>query len=160
VDGYSAPCKMRCSTFADGPALPAPAARMLAAGVAECPWPLPNVWLGTSIECDEYSWRADELRATPAAVRFLSLEPLLSSLPRLDLTVIDWVIVGGESGPKARPMDPGWARSLRDRCVADGVAFHFKLLCTSDRCSATVVGCAISESDTVAVSHLPAMTGA
>ena len=67
----------------DGPALPAPATRMLATRVAKCPWPLPNpnVWLGTSIECDEYSWRADELRATPAAVRFLSLEPLLSSLP-------------------------------------------------------------------------------
>lgn len=110
----------------DGPALPAPATRMLAARVAKCPWPLPNVWLGTSIECDEYSWRADEMRATPAAVRFLSLEPLLSSLPSLDLTGIDWVIVGGESGPKARPMDPDWARSLRDRCIADGVAFHFK----------------------------------
>ena len=61
--------------------------------------PLPNVWLGTSIENDRYTFRADHLRATPAAVRFLSLEPLLGPLPSLDLTGIDWVIVGGESGP-------------------------------------------------------------
>lgn len=63
------------------------------------PWPLPNVWVGTSIELNEYCWRADHLRNTPAAVRFLSLEPLLGPLPDLDLTGIDWVIVGGESGP-------------------------------------------------------------
>jgi protein gp37 len=89
-------------------------------------WPLRNVWLGTSIESNRYIWRADHLRKTPAAVRFLSCEPLLGPLPDLDLTGIDWVIVGGESGPKARPMHPNWVRGLRDRCVEAGVAFLFK----------------------------------
>ena len=70
--------------------------------------------------------RADHLRATPAAVRFLSLEPLLGPLPSLDLTGIDWVIVGGESGPGARPMHLDWARDIRDRCVAARVPFFFK----------------------------------
>lgn len=86
----------------------------------------PNIWLGTSIESDRYAFRADHLRATPAAVRFLSLEPLLGPLPSLDLTGIDWVIVGGESGPNARPMHPDWARDIRDRCVAAGIPFFFK----------------------------------
>jgi len=85
---------------------------------AACAWPLPNVWLGTSIESDRYTFRADHLRATPAAVRFLSCEPLLGPLPSLDLTGIDQVIVGGESGPGARPMHPDWVRDLRDRCQA------------------------------------------
>ena len=89
-------------------------------------WPLPNVWCGTSIESDRYAWRADHLRATPSAVRFLSLEPLLGPLPSLDLTGIDWVITGGESGPGARPMHPDWVRDLRDRCVHEGVPFFFK----------------------------------
>ena len=88
--------------------------------------PLPNVWCGTSIESDRYAFRADHLRATPAAVRFLSLEPLLSPLPSLDLTGIDWVIVGGESGPGARPCQPDWVRDIRDRCEAAGVAFFWK----------------------------------
>lgn len=88
--------------------------------------PLPNVWLGTSIENDRYTFRADHLRCTPAAVRFLSLEPLLGPLPSLNLDGIDWVIVGGESGPKARPMHPDWVRQIRDRCVAAGVPFFFK----------------------------------
>lgn len=92
----------------------------------ECPWPLPNVWLGTSIESDDYTGRADDLRETPAAVRFLSLEPLLGPLPSLDLNGIDWVITGGESGPGARPMDPQWARTIRDHCLANGVAFLHK----------------------------------
>lgn len=87
---------------------------------------LPNVWLGTSIETDRYAFRADHLRATPAAVRFLSLEPLLGPLPSLDLTGIDWVIVGGESGRGARPMHPDWVRDIRDRCAAAGVPFFFK----------------------------------
>ena len=90
------------------------------------PCPQPNVWLGTSIETDRYTFRADHLRNTPAAVRFLSLEPLLGPLPSLDLTGIDWVIVGGESGRGARPMDPDWVRDLRDRCVSVGVPFFFK----------------------------------
>lgn len=88
--------------------------------------PLPNVWLGTSIESDRYTFRADHLRATPSAVRFLSLEPLLGPLPSLDLTGIDWVIVGGESGPGARPMHPDWVRDIRDCCVTAGVPFFFK----------------------------------
>lgn len=82
------------------------------------PWPLPNVWVGTSIESDRYTWRAKHLRATPAAVRFISAEPLLGPLPSLDLTGIDWLIVGGESGPGARPMHPDWVRDLRDRRVS------------------------------------------
>ncbi|WP_067856837.1 DUF5131 family protein [Nocardia shimofusensis] len=90
------------------------------------PAPLPNVWLGTSIETDEYCWRADELRRTPAAIRFLSCEPLLGPLPSLDLTAIDWLIVGGESGPGFRPLDLDWVRELRDRCVQRRVSLFFK----------------------------------
>lgn len=89
-------------------------------------WPLPNVWLGTSVESDRYSFRADHLRATSAAVRFISAEPLLGPLPSLDLTGIDWLIVGGESGPGSRPMHADWARELRDRCEGTDTAFHFK----------------------------------
>lgn len=90
------------------------------------PDPLPNLWLGTSIESDEYVWRADALRETPAAVRFLSLEPLLGPVPSLDLTGIGWVIVGGESGPGHRPVDPGWVIDVRDRCEGAKVPFFFK----------------------------------
>lgn len=89
-------------------------------------WPLPNVWHGTSIENNRWVGRADELRGAMADVRFLSCEPLLGPLPDLDLTDLDWVIVGGESGHGHRPMDPDWVRDLRDRCVAAGVAFFFK----------------------------------
>jgi protein gp37 len=89
-------------------------------------WPLENVWLGTSIERDDYARRADALRAAPAVTRFLSLEPLLGPLPSLNLAGIDWVIVGGESGAGHRPVDPAWVRELRDRCNAAGVAFFFK----------------------------------
>lgn len=84
-------------------------------GAAVPPWPLPNVWIGTSIESDDYTWRADFLRRTPAAVRFLSLEPLLGPLPSLSLDGIHWLIVGGESGDGARPMNAVWARSLVDQ---------------------------------------------
>jgi protein gp37 len=87
---------------------------------------LKNVWLGVSIENDDYVWRADHLRLTPASVRFLSLEPLLGPLPSLNLSGIDWAIVGGESGPNFRPVDPSWVRDLRDRCRVHGVAFFFK----------------------------------
>ena len=83
--------------------------------IGEAGW-LPNVWLGTSIESDRYTFRADRLRTTPSAVRFVSAEPLLGPLPSLNLTGIDWLIVGGESGPGARPMHPDWVRELRDRC--------------------------------------------
>ncbi len=87
-----------------------------------------NVWLGTSIESDAYTFRANHLRDTPAAVRFLSLEPLLGPLPSLDLTGIDWVIVGCESGPGARPMDLAWVYELRDKARAAGCAFFVKQL--------------------------------
>lgn len=100
-----------------------------AAGLAPYvhPWPLPNVWLGTTIETGSYAFRADHLRASDAVVRFISFEPLLSdAADDVNLTGIDWAIVGGESGPGARPMHPTWARDLRDRCVDEGVAFHFK----------------------------------
>jgi protein gp37 len=89
-------------------------------------WPLPNVWLGTSVESADYLWRIDELRQTPAAVRFVSLEPLLGPLPGLDLTGIDWVIVGGESGARARPLDLNWVREIRDHCTRQQVPFFFK----------------------------------
>jgi protein gp37 len=89
-------------------------------------WPLANVWLGTSIESDAYVGRADALRAAPAAVRFLSLEPLLGPLPSLDLAGIDWVIVGGESGPGFRPLDLDWVREIRDRCLQRDVALFLK----------------------------------
>ncbi|MET8030993.1 DUF5131 family protein [Streptomyces avermitilis] len=89
-------------------------------------WPLPNVWIGTSIESDEYCWRADELRGIPAAVRFLSLEPLLGPVPSLELSRIDWVIVGGESGPAHRALDLAWVRDIRDQCVDLRVALFFK----------------------------------
>jgi protein gp37 len=88
-------------------------------------WP-PNVWMGVSVESADYTWRIAHLRRVPAAVRFLSVEPLLGPIPRLPLRGIDWVIVGGESGPGARPMDPQWARAIRDRCIAGGVPFFFK----------------------------------
>ena len=87
---------------------------------------LDNVWVGTSIESEDYAWRADRLRETPAAIRFLSLEPLLGPLPNLDLDGIDWVIVGGESGQQHRPLDLGWVRELRDQCVTQQVPFFFK----------------------------------
>jgi protein gp37 len=91
------------------------------------PWPLPNLWLGVSVEDQKWAdIRIDALRETPAAVRMLSLEPLLGPLDSLDLTGIGWVIVGGESGPGARPMHPDWVRSLRDQCTSAGVPFFFK----------------------------------
>jgi protein gp37 len=87
---------------------------------------LPNVWLGTSIELNRFAWRANPLRATPAAVRFVSAEPLLGLLQSLDLSGIDWLIAGGESGASHRPLDLDWVRDLRDRCQANGTAFFFK----------------------------------
>jgi protein gp37 len=90
------------------------------------PWPLPNVWIGTSIESDRYCWRAAAIRRAPAAIRFLSLEPLLEPLPSLDLTGIDWVIAGGESGSGHRALDLAWVRDIRDRCLQQQVPFFFK----------------------------------
>ena len=88
-------------------------------------WP-PNVWMGVSVESDAYEQRIDQLRGTPARVKFLSLEPLLGPLPSLNLHGIDWVIVGGESGPGARPMQPEWVRDIRDQCLGAEIPFHFK----------------------------------
>jgi protein gp37 len=90
-------------------------------------WPPCNIWIGTSVENDRWTTRADELRAVPGDwTRFLSCEPLLGPLPSLDLTGIGWVIVGGESGPNHRPIQAEWVRGLRDRSVEAGVPFFFK----------------------------------
>ncbi len=86
----------------------------------------PNVWMGVSVESDRYRRRIDDLRATGAEIKFLSLEPLLGPLEDLDLTGIDWVIVGGESGHKARSLDPAWVIDLRDQCRRAQVPFFFK----------------------------------
>ncbi len=89
-------------------------------------WPLSNVWLGTSIESDQYLWRARHVLESPAAVRFLSLEPLLGPIISLDVVGFDWIIVGGESGRNARPLDPKWVKDIRDRCREAGIPFFFK----------------------------------
>ena len=85
-----------------------------------------NVWLGVSVECEDYLYRIDDLRAPHASVKFLSLEPLLGPLPNLNLEGIDWVIVGGESGPGARPMKEKWVCDIRDHCLTSQVPFFFK----------------------------------
>jgi protein gp37 len=87
-----------------------------------------NIWMGVSVETDDYVFRADHLRGSRAALKFLSLEPLLGPLPSLDLTGIDWAIVGGESGPGARPMELDWVREIRDRCLDASVPFFLKQL--------------------------------
>lgn len=86
----------------------------------------PNIWMGVSVENEDYVWRIDHLRRTDAHIKFLSLEPLLGPLNNLNLSNIDWAIAGGESGPNARPMEAAWVRSIRDQCTRAGVAFHFK----------------------------------
>lgn len=88
-------------------------------------WP-DNLWMGVTVEASDVVDRVDHLRRTPARTRFLSCEPLLTALPNLDLTSIDWVIAGGESGPRARPMEPWWVEDIRDQCEKKGVAFFFK----------------------------------
>ena len=85
-----------------------------------------NVWLGVSVECEDYLYRIDDLREINAQVKFISVEPLIGPLPGLKLDGINWVIVGGESGPGARPMQETWARDIRDVCLASGVPFFFK----------------------------------
>lgn len=87
---------------------------------------LPNVWEGASVESRNYLGRIDDLRSTPAALTFISFEPLLEDLGDLDLTGIDWAIIGGESGPKARLMEIGWARRIVAQCEAQGVRVFFK----------------------------------
>lgn len=86
----------------------------------------PHVWMGVSVESEDYCARIDHLRQTDAHVKFLSIEPLLGPLHKLDLRGINWVIVGGESGPGARPMDPQWVRDIRDQCLNGGIEFFFK----------------------------------
>jgi protein gp37 len=97
----------------------------LAALAGELQWP-DNVWMGVSIESDKYCFRADQLRETGARVNFLSLEPLLGPLPSLDLSGIDWVIVGGESGPGARPIQEQWVLDIKTTCRKSRVPFFFK----------------------------------
>lgn len=87
---------------------------------------LPNVWLGVSVEDSDHAFRLDHLRQTSAAVRFVSFEPLLGSVGNADLTSVDWAIVGGESGPRARPIKQTWVREIRRACRAHGTAFFFK----------------------------------
>ncbi len=88
-------------------------------------WP-DNAWMGVSVESEVYRFRIDDLRQTSAKVKFLSLEPLLGPLPSLNLKGIDWVIVGGESGPNARPMDSEWVIDIRQQCIHASVPFFFK----------------------------------
>jgi protein gp37 len=91
----------------------------------ELPWP-DNVWMGVTIENRRFVHRADYLREVPAAVRFISAEPLLGPLEGLDLDGIDWLIAGGESGPRHRTVKEEWLTELRDRCASEGVAYFFK----------------------------------
>ncbi len=100
-------------------------AERLAALEAELPWS-DNIWMGVSVESKDYKRRIDFLRKTKARVKFISFEPLLADVGKVDLRGIDWAIVGGESGPGARPMDPRWVTSLRDQCLAQKVPFFFK----------------------------------
>lgn len=86
----------------------------------------PQIWMGVSVENEEYTNRIDDLRRSAANVKFLSLEPLLGPLRKLNLKGINWVIVGGESGPGARPVNPEWVTEIRDQCVRAGVPFFFK----------------------------------
>ena len=97
----------------------------LAEVAGKLPWQ-GNIWMGVSVENSDYTQRIEHLRKVPAAVRFLSVEPLLGPISRLPLQGIHWVIVGGESGPGARAIDPRWVRKIRDRCIAQGVPFFFK----------------------------------
>lgn len=97
----------------------------LAALAPELDWQK-NIWMGVSVESEKYSYRINHLRETGAAVKFLSLEPLLGPLPQVDLRHIDWVIVGGESGPSARPMAENWVIDIKAQCDQAGVPFFFK----------------------------------
>jgi protein gp37 len=99
--------------------------RRLALLAPSLPW-VPNIWQGVSVESARYTGRIRDLQAVPAAVRFLSVEPLLGPIPDLPLTGIDWVIVGGESGGRRRPMAIDWPRQIRDQCQAAGIPFFFK----------------------------------
>jgi protein gp37 len=97
----------------------------LARIASKLPWP-EHIWAGVSVESNEVAWRADFLRRVPAAVRFISAEPLLGPVDRLDLEGIHWLITGGESGVRHRYCDPTWVRSARDQCKAAGVLYFHK----------------------------------
>ena len=99
--------------------------RRLSRVASEFDWPS-NLWMGVSVETRRYVFRIDHLRCVPAAVRFVSAEPLLGPLGALDLEGVHWVIAGGESGANARPMELDWVTELRDACTSAGVAFFFK----------------------------------
>jgi protein gp37 len=122
----------------------------------------PNIWMGVSVESDKYAFRVDHLRQVDPAIRFVSVEPLLGPVPSLDLSGIDWVIAGGESGKAARPMHPAWARQLRDACQDSGVAFFFKQWGTwapappEAKLSVTVAGDLVQSEKLVGVPGAPA----
>jgi len=86
----------------------------------------PQIWMGVSVENEKYTYRIDDLRKSAAQIKFLSLEPLLGPLHRLNLRDIDWAIVGGESGPGSRTADPAWVTDIRDQCLKTSVPFFFK----------------------------------
>lgn len=92
---------------------------------AQLPWPK-NVWMGVTIESDKYLYRAENLRKTPAVVKFISVEPMIGPVCEIDLQGIDWVIVGGESGAQARTIEKEWAIAVRDKCTASAIPFFFK----------------------------------
>jgi protein gp37 len=100
-------------------------AERLEAVASDLPW-APHIWMGVSVESRDYLWRIDHLRRTQAHIKFLSVEPLLGPLGAINLRGIRWVIVGGESGPGARPLQPAWVADVRDQCQRAGVAFFFK----------------------------------
>ena len=86
----------------------------------------PNIWMGVSVEDQDHIYRIDHLRNTGASIKFISIEPLLGPITNLNLDLIDWVVVGGESGPKARPIKESWVIDIRDQCQNNGVPFFFK----------------------------------
>lgn len=97
----------------------------LAALSDRLPW-ANNIWMGVSVENEDYTYRIDHLRHTSAAIKFISFEPLIGPVNTVDLNNIDWVILGGESGPKARPLNPLWVTAIRDQCLRHKVPFFFK----------------------------------
>ncbi len=115
---------MRCATWHNFQILTKRSRRLMELS-PELEWP-ENVWMGVSVENVDYIYRIHHLRSTGASVKFLSLEPLLGPLQNLDLSGIDWVIVGGESGPMARPIDKAWVIDIRDQCQQAAVPFFFK----------------------------------
>ena len=92
---------------------------------SQLPW-LENIWMGVSVETEDYLFRINDLIKTQAHIKFISFEPLIGPITALDLTGIDWVIVGGESGPGARPMKKEWVIDIRDKCLESDVPFFFK----------------------------------